>query len=204
MMIVGVLLAAGQSVRFGSDKRLIVLGEEHPMVLGSAMNLKPHVDELFVVVGEGDEPVGRLLASSEFTCLTVSRHQEGMGSSLADAMIQLKARFGETLTGVMVALGDMPFIHPNTYGLVKTALLSGARMVRPIHAERPGHPVGFSGEAMHRLLDLSGELSPKHMFKPEDWNFLEVEDSGCLMDIDTPEDVRSWTPPLIQIRELPQ
>ena len=62
--IVGILLAAGRSRRFGSDKRLQPLADGRPMVLTAARNLVAACPRSLVVIRPDDTALAGLLAEA--------------------------------------------------------------------------------------------------------------------------------------------
>ncbi|WP_411024318.1 NTP transferase domain-containing protein, partial [Salmonella sp. s58953] len=79
------------------------------------------------------------LAGTGVTVLEGEGAEAGMGATLA-AGVRRTSQAG----GWVIALGDMPAIHPATQAAVVQALRDGASIVAPYHAGQRGHPVGFN------------------------------------------------------------
>ncbi|HKY59456.1 MAG TPA: nucleotidyltransferase family protein, partial [Gemmatimonadota bacterium] len=89
----------------------------------------------------------------------------------------------------------LPVDHPRVRSTTVAALLAafrerGAPIVRPVHGDRPGHPVLFGREVWEELdaPDLeSGARDVVHRHRAE---ILEVpvDDSGILIDVNTREE----------------
>lgn len=182
-MIVGILLAAGESHRFGSQKLLHRLPDGTPLGLRSATNLVRAVDRAIVVV---PPPTARdlvdLFTNAGVEINVCPRSSEGMGASLACGV-----RASANADGWLIALADMPFIQPSTIAAVAQALRDGAAIAAPVYDGRRGHPVGFSREYFVELAALSGDVGAKDIVQRDRARvmLLPADDPGIHRDIDT-------------------
>ncbi len=181
--VAGILLAAGLSRRYGSDKRLKALQDGTPMVLASALKLAKACPRTWVVIRPEDEILKRLLEDAGLMTVACSTASLGMGHSLACGITA-----AADATGWLIALADMPFIRPDTYRRVLRAMQRGALMARPTHAGRPGHPVGFAARCYSELTALAGDRGGQTILDrdPEAVALCRVDDPGVLKDIDQP------------------
>lgn len=185
MNVVGLLLAAGSSSRFGADKRWHRLADGTPMALQAARRLVEACPHSIAVVRADDTELADLLAKEGLQCVVSTQASGGMGHSLAAGVA---ATVADTGSSWLVALADMPFIEPASYAAVTGALAGGARIVRPVFANRPGHPVGFAAEFRDELLALVGDEGGKSIIgrHPAALCPCPVGDPGVLRDIDHP------------------
>jgi molybdenum cofactor cytidylyltransferase len=193
-MRIGLLLAAGRSTRFGRDKRFECLPDDTPIVLASAMNLKPAVDRLFVAIHEEDQALEALLTAAEMEFFVCPDALEGMGNSIANVsrqVLQKLSEEGQTAHQCVLALADMPFIHPSSYQRIVEALEQGASIVRPEYHGHTGHPVGFAAHWWPSLLELNGEQGARDLIAShkDQLTLLACDDPGVVLDIDRPEDL---------------
>jgi molybdenum cofactor cytidylyltransferase len=186
-MIVGILLAAGESRRFGSRKLLHPLADGTPIGVRSAENLASAVDRAIAVVAPGDGQLIDCLAKTALAICACPRSHEGMGASLACGV-----RATSDASGWVIALADMPFVLPSTIALVAQALRDGAPIAAPEHAGERGHPVGIASEYYPELAALGGDVGARHILQRDRSRIvvLAVDDPGIHRDIDAPEDVR--------------
>lgn len=184
--IVGILLAAGSSRRFGSDKRLHPLADGTPLALASARHLAEACTRSIVVIRPRDAALASLLAAEELETVICSAAENGMGHSLSSG-IAASPEAG----GWLVALADMPYIQPASYHAVLVALQNGASLARPTYQGESGHPVGFSSKHLPDLLALTGDQGGKAILDAHrnDLQLCPVEDPGILKDIDQPSQV---------------
>ena len=184
--IVGILLAAGSGSRFGSDKLLHPLADATPMALVAARRLRPACDRVMAVVRPGSDRLADLLAAEGFALVVSAASLNGMGHSLA-AGVRAAADAG----GWIVALADMPYIAPASYGHVATALRAGSSIVVPEYRGRRGHPVGFAKQWGERLSALAGDEGARRIVTafPEAIVRCEVDDPGIVRDVDQVADL---------------
>ena len=184
--IVGVLLAAGRSSRFGDRKLLHPLPDGTPIGLASARHLAQSVDRAIAVVPPADPALARLLEQAGLEAVTCARCSEGMGASLACGVA---ASVGAD--GWIIALADMPFIAPATIAAVADGLREGAAVAVPIYHGRRGHPVGFSQQYRAELMALTGDAGARYILERDSLRIAQVavNDRGILRDIDRPGDL---------------
>jgi molybdenum cofactor cytidylyltransferase len=181
--IVGILLAAGSSRRFGADKRLHPLPDGTPMALASARNLAAVCLRTIVVIRPDDTVLASLLAAEGLETVVCAAAEQGMGHSLSCGIAS-----AADAAGWLIALADMPYIQSASYHAVLHAMQGGAALARPIHDGRPGHPVGFSAAHRTELLALTGDQGGKTILEadPVALVLCPVDDLGVLKDVDQP------------------
>ncbi len=190
MNIVGLLLAAGSSTRFGSDKLSHALPHGVSIAVQAARQLKAEVPRVLAVVKPGAKELAAALEREKCQIVVCENAAEGMGASLACA-----ARAAGQADGYLVALGDMPFVRRSSIAAVRDALIAGAPLVAPYFRARRGHPVGISGAFFQQLLACKGDEGAKELLRENAERLIKIPigDPGVIRDIDTPGDL---TPPL--------
>jgi molybdenum cofactor cytidylyltransferase len=187
--ITGILLAAGSSRRFGSNKLVVPLPDGTPLVLAVVRRLQLVVNAVIVVVHPQDQVLPELLATENVQVVICQNADAGMGASLAAGV----AASGDA-RGWIIVLADMPAIQISTLQRVVQALDNGAVLAAPYHAGQRGHPVGFRSSVRDELLTLSGEAGAREILTRHAAAVvrLDVDDAGILLDIDTPADLAAW------------
>lgn len=200
------VLAAGQSRRFGTDKRQARLPDGRT-VLDASLALHTAVwSRCWVVLRAGD-------AFGEAACVRwgaqpvwVPTAGGGLGDSLAAGVRAVLARGGApaapTPCALVLALADMPWVQPKTllalhHAVQGTAAASGPEVpavpVVPLHKGRSGHPRALPWSWLPALCALQGEVGARNAI---DWSqalLLVVNDPGVCQDIDHPADL-AWRP----------
>jgi len=211
-MIIGIILAAGKSTRFGSDKRRSRLANGSGLLEQSILNASSIVNRVIVVLRATDQKFAEQLRL-RFTEPAVQIYlapdsAAGMAHSLANAIHQLPS-----CDGVMIFLGDMPYLAKATIEqllaafdehrkeapiIVPTILSLRGTSADTIISDTitsdtvPGHPVIFSSAYLQELAQLTGDNGAKPVITRHQDNVIRVgvEDDGILKDIDRPDDMQ--------------
>jgi len=184
--ICGILLAAGASRRFGSDKLMHPLAGHTPVAVTALANLRAAIPHVIAVVRPGVPLLENRLSEAGATVLLCLNAEDGMGASLATAV----AASGD-VAGWIIALADMPYIRPETIGRIAAAVAAGAAIVAPAYRGERGHPVGVSARFRAQLEALRGDEGARSVLKENAGliRLIEVDDPGVCRDIDTPDDL---------------
>ncbi|HEC85590.1 MAG: nucleotidyltransferase family protein [Candidatus Parabeggiatoa sp. nov. 2] len=186
MSITGILLAAGYSHRFGSDKLLHPLTDGTPVAIAAARKLLVAVDKTLAVVRPESTELADLLHNEGLQIITCAEAQAGMGASIACG-----AKASPEAQAWLIALADMPFIQSVTIQKLTTLLRQGADIVAPTYQGKRGHPVGFSHQFGTQLSKLTGDKGARLVLQPHQTQItlFPSSDAGIHWDIDTPQDL---------------
>lgn len=185
-MIQGILLAAGQSSRFGRNKLLEPVEGGMPVAVVSALTLKEHVDHLLVILKPGDDELRALFDKLEIETLCCERSELGIGDSISCAV-----KASHSASAWIITLADMPYIQSQTIATLANMMRIGAPISAPMQNGRRGHPVGFSNKFLDQLLLLTGDRGARHIIDQHSNEFLgfSSQDRGIHRDIDYPRDL---------------
>jgi molybdenum cofactor cytidylyltransferase len=186
MTVCGILLAAGASTRFGSDKLLHALPGGTPIAVAAARSLFEALPESVAVVRSPSSRLAQALRAEGLRIAVCRDASEGMGRSLAAGV-----RATPDASGWVVALADMPFVRPATIRAVAGHIDGGAVVAAPAYRGERGHPVGFASSLGADLQTLRGDAGAREMLIAHpDWvTLFAVDDPGILRDIDTQADL---------------
>lgn len=190
--MVGILLAAGFSRRFGASNKLLqALPDGCPIGLAAAKRLVAAIPLSIAIVRPENRALAQLLQEAGLKVFFCGEQDTEMADSLS-AAVKLSADFSESNDGFIIALADMPYIDSLTIVAIAAKLREGAAIVVPTYQGKRGHPVGFSAKFRAELENLHGDEGARSILKryPEDIIFLACDDAGILADIDTPADLR--------------
>jgi len=192
----GILLAAGKSARFGSNKLLHPVIDNTPMVLVSAKKLVSVLPLSIVVINPSLSTLKTPLEKMGLRVVINEQAEQGMGSSIAcgvRASTSGTEAFSESTSGWLIMLADMPYIKPETIKLLADKLEQGASLVAPLLDQQRGHPVGFSPCFKDELLALNKNMGARQILKnyQSELELIPVNDKGTIIDIDYRKDVLS-------------
>lgn len=185
------VLAAGRSSRFGSQKLLHPLNPSNS-VLGETLTQLAILDASVAVVCSPDDP-GVIDLGKVFGCesLVFPKVSPGLGDSIAFGVSKTSPK-----QGWLVCLADMPWIKAATYAKIVARARGSAEqnsaIVAPqFHGQR-GHPVFFGVNYRNLLERLTGDTGAKSILENHSAavNFYELDDPGILRDVDVPSDIR--------------
>lgn len=186
--VTGILLAAGCGSRFDAsgrhDKLLQMLPTGDAVVAASAKNLLAVLPRVVAVVRPQAEDVATCLRALGCEVTVCAAAGQGMGASLVHALAH-----AADAAGWLIALGDMPFVQPETLQRLAACLAQDGGIVAPVYRGRRGHPVGFGRRYLPHLLDLGGDQGARRLLQTFPVNEMAVDDAGVVLDIDTPADI---------------
>ena len=183
--VVGILLAAGKSSRFGSNKCLALLPDQTAMGVQSAKNLSVAVDEMICVIPPDNDALDRLFTEQGLKTVVCEAAEQGMSESLKAGVQYFHV--DTEVTAFVIALADMPLIQEQTYQSIVSLLKDGDSIVLPSFEEKRGHPVGFNAKFNDELMALQGDQGAKLLLQKyaKDITLLNVDDPGIHQDFDT-------------------
>ena len=195
--IAAIILAAGASRRFGSDKLLYPLALHGVTLPLAAHSLLPWLEtfgHITVVVKPDAEAFCSALETALGASNSASIHwvicadaAQGMASSLASGV-----RANREAAGWLIGLADMPAVPAAAIAGVRHAVLAGADLAAPFRDGRRGHPVGFAAHYHDDLLALQGDKGARSLLERDGSNVvhIDIDDEGIFADIDIPSDLK--------------
>jgi molybdenum cofactor cytidylyltransferase len=183
-----VILAAGESTRFGSPKQLARWGEQTFVQQVADVALASQVDSVIVVLGAEVEHSQAALSDRPVQVVVNENWAEGQSASVEAGLEILPKNIGS----VVFMLVDQPGITPGAINvLIERHRQSLAPAVRPEYKGEPGNPVLFDRRLFPELKSLSGDVGGRVVLKKY---FGQVERvavgiSAILQDFDRPEDL---------------
>jgi len=186
-MITGVLLAAGSGSRFGGDKLLHPGADGTPIGVASLRNLQAAVPQVVAVVRSGDEALRRLLEAQGAAVCLCTDASLGMSRSLVCGISASRAA-----QGWVIALGDMPYVKPNTIKTIAARVARTGTIAVPLFHGMRGHPIGFGRRYLAELLSLQGDEGARSVITrhADEVETIELDDPGISQDIDRHVDVK--------------
>ncbi|MEK6373722.1 MAG: nucleotidyltransferase family protein [Acidobacteriota bacterium] len=185
-MIAAVILAAGESKRFGKIKQLLLLDRVLENVRAARL------DDVVVVLGAHAEEIRSAVRFEDERVVVNDDYAQGMSTSIQAGLRALPVE----AEAAMIVLGDQPFVAPATMDL----LIDEYQRARPpavvptVDGVR-GNPVIIARALFGELMELRGDAGFRTIAARHAVLEVPVADRGVLMDVDTPSD-------LARVREL--
>jgi molybdenum cofactor cytidylyltransferase len=188
--VVGVLLAAGTSSRFGERNKLLADLDGEPLVRHAARSLlDADLSAVVAVVGYEARAVRDALADLEVRIAYNPDYEVGLSASVARGVVAAES---EGADAALFLPGDMPGVDPSTVDLLADAHRAGlGSALAAAHDGRRGNPVLFAREHFEALRAVEGDVGGRSVLLGSDAGALvETGDPGVVRDVDTTDDLR--------------
>jgi molybdenum cofactor cytidylyltransferase len=188
--VLGVVLAAGESTRFGEENKLLAEVDGRPLVRHAAWTLlDSRVSAVVAVLGHQIAAVRDALADLDVRFLENEAYEQGMSTSVREGVVAAMER---DVDAAVFLPGDMPFVAPSTVDLLIDAYRANiADAVAPVHRGQRGNPVVFDRRYFESLRSVSGDVGGRRVLLESDGALVETDNAGIVSDIDTQEDLTS-------------
>ena len=185
----GLLLAAGESRRMGFPKPLLKIGDETFVAHLSATMLSV-VARLGIVVGAHAERVRAAIPTD--TRIQVIDNPDWPRGQLSSIKAGVRALPSDA-SAALIHLCDHPTVKATTFGAVIEAYhKSGKPIVIARHEGHRGHPVLFDRSIFSELLEAPEDRGARVVVNANASRivYVDVDDPGILLDLDTPEELK--------------
>jgi molybdenum cofactor cytidylyltransferase len=190
------ILAAGQSKRFGKNKLLTDFKNkkliEH--TLEPYLNNQNIFKKIIVVIGSLKDDFQQLFKNSRvITVYNQDYQSSGMSSSIKVGISKLLELDLKNCTGVIIHPADIPFVREEEIGKIIESTLPENTIVVPSYKNQRGHPIFFSKALIKELLGLSDEemgLRGYLHMKKDIINYVVMDSHRILFDVDKKEDLK--------------
>jgi CTP:molybdopterin cytidylyltransferase MocA len=186
-VIAGIILAAGESSRMGADKALLMYRGRTFLENIIAALREGEVQRVLVVLGHNADVIQQSLDLSSVEVVLNQDYRRGQTSSLQAG---LRALGKNGPDGIVLCLVDHPALSPVTVKKLKQHFRSsGKPVIVPQVQGKHGHPVLLGRELFGQIAALApgqGADTVIHQYRDRT-EFVEVADSGILVDVDDPE-----------------
>lgn len=198
--VAGIILAAGESSRFGKTKQLLDWRGQ-PFVRAVAQTaLEAGLAPVIVVTGANAEQIESAVQDLDITVTKNEEWKSGQGSSIKAGITAitpalttprppLSAREIERrIGGAVFLLADQPQV---TISIVRALVEKHAEglypIVVPMVIDRRANPVLFDRLTFADLMTLEGDVGGRAIFHKHRVEYLPWHDDRLLLDVDTPE-----------------
>jgi molybdenum cofactor cytidylyltransferase len=187
----GIILAAGESTRFGSPKQLLQLKDRCLVewVLDAA--LASELSRIILVLGyahqEIQKALGKKLRHAKLQIEINPHYQKGQSHSLQVGLSSVISAF----PAVMFLLADQPLVDAAVINCLLNKFWSADKDICvPAFRGKRGNPSIFSQKFYRHIMKIKGDIGARQIIKthPERVLEIEIKDPLLFSDVDTPED----------------
>jgi molybdenum cofactor cytidylyltransferase len=192
-MIAGLILAAGESSRMGTDKATLTYRDRTFLELAVQTLREIEIERIAVVLGHHAQEIQRHVKIEAAQVVINPDYTSGQTSSL---QVGLRSLIADNLEAIVLCLVDHPAVSAETVRrLVATFRECGAPVVIPTCRGRRGHPVLIGRQVFGELLRLASDTGADSVLRKyrQATQFVEVEDEGVLIDVDDPKSYQRLT-----------
>lgn len=188
----GIILAAGESRRFGQPKQLVELGGRMLVAWVLDAALASRLETVVLVLGRDHQKIGaalgRRVRHPKLELLFNPGYRSGQSASLTAGLLRIRERF----PAVMFLLGDQPLMDASTINrLLERFRHSVKTICVPVHRGQRGNPALFSRAHYAELARLSGDKGARDIIAacPDQVLEVPIADPSLFLDIDTQADL---------------
>ena len=186
--IAGVILAAGESTRFGQPKQLLDWKGEPFARAVAKTALDAGLAPVLVVTGAHAENVERVVKDLSVTILNNEEWRTGQASSIRTGVEWLSRRQEHQVGGAIFLLADQPQMTTSVIrALVERHTEGLFPVIAPMVMDQRANPVLFDRVTFPDLLTLQGDVGGRAVFHKYRVEYLPWHDDRLLLDVDTPE-----------------
>lgn len=187
--IAGIVLAAGESSRFGQPKQLLDWKGQPFVRAVTERALEAGLSPVIVVTGSNAEKVDAAISSLNVKIEKNEKWKNGQGSSIRKGISALGANTDKDIVGgAIFLLVDQPQV---TASVLRALVEKHAQALHPIVApmvmDQRANPVLFDRDTFSDLVTLEGDVGGRAVFHKHRVEYLPWHDDRLLLDVDTPE-----------------
>ena len=186
--VAGIILAAGESKRFGQPKQLLDW-KGQPFVRAVAKTaLEAGLSPIVVISGAYAEQVETAVKDLNVIVINNQEWKSGQGSSIRAGIKTLTRGPSPHMGGAIFLLTDQPQV---TTSIIRALVEKHAEglypVVAPMVIDQRANPVLFDRSTFPDLMALEGDVGGRAIFHKYRVEYLPWHDDRLLLDVDTPE-----------------
>lgn len=182
-----IILAAGYSSRARDFKMDLKLGAT--TVLEETVSKFAGICQRVIIVGgyqwdRVKEAAMRMQEKypMEITTILNENFNKGMFSSIQRGCMEV------TTSSFFITPGDCPVVCKETIQCIAREI---GNVVIPSYQYKGGHPIKLTAEVRKQILTAKSDSNLRGILQTHERHYVNVEDPGILMDLDTPEDYKN-------------
>jgi molybdenum cofactor cytidylyltransferase len=199
--VAGIILAAGESKRFGEPKQLLDWKGQPFVRVVAETALNSGLSPIIVVTGSNAEQVEAAIQDLDVTIARNQNWASGQGNSIrqgVNALNKIRNRVLDVqqnasnsrlgVGGAIFLLADQPQVTTTVLcALVETHAQGLHPIVAPLVMDQRANPVLFDRVTFPDLMNIEGDVGGRAIFHRHRVEYLPWHDDRLLLDVDTPD-----------------
>jgi 4-nitrophenyl phosphatase len=188
--VAAIVLAAGESQRFGHTKQLLPVGDKTMIQHVVDIVLDSPLEQVIVVLGCRAAEIRASIADRPIQVVVNAKWRSGLSSSVQAGLSAVRPEVGAAL----FVLADQPGVTTGVITkLVERYRETRAPIVVPTHRGRRGNPVLFDRSLFAELMEVKGDQGGRRLIAEygDELEEVEVETEAIFTDIDTTDDYQT-------------
>ena len=185
-----IILAAGNSKRFGKDNKLFTEFNSTLLITHVVSEIcKSKLRNIIVISGKDHVKINKQLKKFRVKVIKNLNYNEGINSSISLGIKKLPRNSLST----MICLADMPLLKSEDYNSMvqfEEKFRNKSKIIVPHNKTIRGNPVIFGKDYFKILANLEGDNGGKKILeKNEDVIYYDTSSEGFYFDVDTQKDL---------------
>ena len=185
-----IILAAGNSKRFGKDNKLFTDFNSTLLITHVVSEIcKSKLRNIIVITGKDHVKINKLLKKFRVQVIKNLNYNEGINSSISLGIKKLPRNSLST----MICLADMPLLKSEDYNSMvqfEEKFRNKSKIIVPHNKNTRGNPVIFGKDYFNTLVNLVGDNGGKKILEENrDVIYYNTKSEGFYFDVDTQKDL---------------
>lgn len=187
--IVALILAAGQSKRFGSPKQLLKWKESNLLANTIKTVCSSNASNVFLVLGAMYDQILEKTDTDSVEVIKNKYWEQGLGNSIAFGVNHI-IKSNINVDGILLTLADQPLVDSDYLNSIISMFESGNNQIiaSSYSNGKKGVPALFDPCYFDELIKLKGDKGAKEIMEKHSKNVSVIEGKHKLTDIDTFQD----------------
>lgn len=190
-----ILLAAGQSLRMGSENKLLLPFRKKPLIQRVVTQLlTADIGKITVITGYEESKIKAALSHFPVNFAHNPDFEAGQMTSVYSGAQFASVHHSD---GMMVVLADMPFLTARDYKHMRDCFRSllGSKILVPYFGRERGNPILIPAPFVREIAENNPNAGCREILRryPDKIQKIDVTSSAFVRDIDRPQDYRSMT-----------
>lgn len=182
--IYAIVLAAGKASRMGESKVILPIGNK--LVIQHCIDnlINAGINNIILVINDNGKDIVKAAGAPPVAVVINNKKDSDMAESVRTGMRLIK----NNKASVLISLADQPLIKSKTIKkIINTSFSMPEKIIIPVYKNKKGHPTLFPITLLKKIKQLNS-LRDIILIEKENICYLDIEDKGIILDMDTPDD----------------